>query len=322
MRPEALITLLNSVEMQTVCPDEILIIDGSTDDETGVRFRESGIKNLKYLKVSPEHRGLTKQRNYGIDCVEKSTDIVCFLDDDTILKPNYFERILEVYRKFPGALGVGGYIDNEVRWEKVEKENAQDINHFYYDGYRRKEGSRFKLRRKLGLDPDTRPGILPKFGHGRSTSFLPPSGKIYEVKQLMGGVSSFPLKVLQEHKFSEYFEGYGLYEDADYTFRISKLGPLYIHTGANLEHHHAPSGRPNQYTYGKMVTRNGWYVWRVMYPQPGAKHIFKWYAISILLTVIRFSNVVTTSQRKQAFTEFLGRIVGFLSVIINPPKVK
>lgn len=319
MRPEALATLLVSVQKQTVYPDQILIIDGSINDETDKRFRESGIKNLQYFKVVPEHRGLTKQRNYGINRVDTSIDIVSFLDDDTILSPTYFEHILEVYHKFPEAKGVGGYITNEVDWFKIQEGQPSSNNEFVYDGYLRSEGSRFKLRRKLGLHPDTPPGVLPKFGHGRSISFLPPSGKIYEVKQLMGGVSSFPLEVLQEHKFSEYFEGYGLYEDADYTFRISKIGALYVHTGANLEHHHAPSGRPNQYSYGRMVTRNGWYVWRVMHPNPGVKNVLKWYAISTVLTVIRLVNVVTTSNRKEAFTEFLGRSVGLFSLFLNKP---
>ena len=136
----------------------------------------------------------------------------------------------------------------------------------------------------------------------------------------MGGVSSFPLRVLREQKFSEYFEGYGLYEDADYTFRISKVGKLYTHYGANLEHHHAPSGRPNEYEYGKMVTRNGWYVWRVMHPHPGFRNILKWYAISILLAIIRLINVLTTSKRKESLTEFMGRSVGLLSLIMKKPR--
>ena len=153
-----------------------------------------------------------------------------------------------------------------------------------------------------------------------NTNYVETYGKIYEVKQLMGGVSSFPLEVLKKNKFSEYFEGYGLYEDADYTFRISKLGQLYIHTGANLAHHHDASGRPNQYHYGKMVTRNGWYVWRVMHPKPGFINIIKWYAISSVLTLIRFVNVVTTTSRKQALTEALGRTVGLFSLLLSKPR--
>ncbi len=113
---------------------------------------------------------------------------------------------------------------------------------------------------------------------------------------------------LNKIKFSSYFEGYGLYEDMDFCLRASKLGQLYVNTSAQLYHHHNESGRPNQFKYGKMVIRNGWYVWRVKYPSPGLKSKIKWHAIAFLLTLVRFSNVLTTSQRKKAFTESLGRV--------------
>ncbi|WP_405352464.1 glycosyltransferase family 2 protein [Nonlabens sp. Asnod3-H03] len=319
MRPEPLTRLMESVMVQTQVPEEILIIDGSTDDETETRFRESGNKIIKYYKVPPDHRGLTKQRNYGIERVQGDMDIVAFLDDDTILSSDYFENLVSTYAQYPKAVGVGGYITNEVSWEESSKENPADLNYYYYDGYRRVESSRYKLRRKLGLAQTTKPAVYPEFGHGRSISFLPPSGKIYKVEQLMGGVSSFPLAVLKEHKFSEYFEGYGLYEDADFTLRLSNIGDLYVNTAAQLEHHHDAAGRPNKYRYGKMVVRNGWYVWRVKHPNPSFKNKVKWYQITILLTAIRFLNIFTTSERKEAFTEAMGRIVGILSLIFNKP---
>ncbi len=320
MRPEPLSRLLESVMSQTQVPDEVLIIDGSTNDDTGSRFRESGNNIIKYHKVPTEHRGLTKQRNYGIERVQDDIEIVAFLDDDTILRPDYFEKLLKTYSDFPNAVGVGGYITNEVFWEKSSQENPVDLNHFYYDGYRRTESSRYKLRRKLGLAQTTQPAVYPEFGHGRSISFLPPSGKIYKVEQLMGGVSSFPLAVLKEHKFSEYFEGYGLYEDADFTLRLSHIGDLYVNTAAQLEHHHDAAGRPNKYAYGKMVVRNGWYVWRVRHPKPSFKNKLKWYQITILLTAIRFLNIFTTSERKEACTEAIGRTVGIISLLFHKPK--
>lgn len=319
MRPQPLATLLASVQMQTVYPDEILIIDGSVDDETGLRFRESGMKNLHYFKVPPEHRGLTKQRNYGIDRVNSAMEIVTFLDDDVILDSKYFYEIIKTYATYPEALGVGGYITNEVKWEKVSDEN-QSLEYFYFDGYRRKESSRYKLRRKLGLDQKLPPAWYPEFGHGRSVGFLPSSGKTYQVEMLMGGVSSFPIKVLKKHKFSEYFDGYGLYEDADFTLRLSKIGKLYVNTAAQLEHHHAAAGRPNKYSYGKMVVRNGWYVWRVKHTKPSFVNKVKWYQITLLLTGIRFLNIFTTPKRKESFTEFLGRTVGMISLILIRPK--
>ena len=136
----------------------------------------------------------------------------------------------------------------------------------------------------------------------------------------MGGVSSFKKLVFDTLQFSTYFEGYGLYEDADFTLRVSKTGNLYVNTAAKLNHYHASSGRPNQYQYGKMVVRNGWYVWRVKNPKPILKHQLKWHAITIILTVIRFSNTITTSHRKQAFTEALGRTIGWWSLCFNKPR--
>ncbi|GAA4815428.1 glycosyltransferase [Litoribaculum gwangyangense] len=319
MRPKPLLNLLNSVNEQTLYPNEILIIDGSLNEETKILLDKNTFINLKHILVDANNRGLTKQRNYGIKIVHNDSDIICFLDDDIVLEPHYFENLLKTYKEKPDALAVGGYIINEVTWEKSDNQNNPDK--FYFDGWMRDEPSRFKLRRKFGLLPDTPPGFLPTFAHGRSIGFLPPSGKIYEVEQIMGGVSSYNKEVFQKLSFSTYFEGYGLYEDTDFSLRIAKMGKLYVNTLAQLSHYHDADGRPNKYKYGKMVIRNGWYVWRVKYPNPRIKAEINWYATAFLLTFIRLTNVVTTKDRKGAFTESLGRLVGWFSLIFNKPKV-
>ncbi|MBQ0768927.1 MAG: glycosyltransferase family 2 protein [Bizionia sp.] len=318
MRPQALHTLLKSVNSQTLYPNAILIIDGSTNNETEELLKVTPFKNLKYFKVSEADRGLTKQRNYGISRVAKSSEVVCFLDDDTVLASDYFEALLSVYQSHPEALAVGGYITNAIDWEREALPKKR--SHFYYDGWQRTEPSRFKVRRSFGLLPDASPGFMPSFSHGRSLSFLPPSGNIYPVEQLMGGVASYKKEVFKTLSFSSYFEGYGLYEDADFSLRIAKMGKLFVNTKARLEHHHNAAGRPNQYAYGKMVVRNGWYVWRVKYTAPSVQVIVKWHATALLLTGIRFLNVFTTAQRKEAFTESCGRVVGWLSLFVNSPK--
>ncbi|MFB3389156.1 glycosyltransferase family 2 protein [Flavobacterium sp. LAR06] len=320
MRPEPLLKLLASVQAQNLYPDEILIIDGSLNADTENALSQNQVKNLKYYMVSNANRGLTKQRNFGISKVNNDTEIVCFLDDDTILESNYFEKLLYTYELFPEALAVGGYISNEVAWQKVQENYISKINEFCFDGWKRKDGSRFVLRKKMNLDSDCPPGFSSLFSHGRSVGFLPPSNKIYEVEQLMGGVSSFRKSVFEKLSFSTYFEGYGLYEDADFTLRVAKTGKLYLNTEAKLSHFHDESGRPNKYKYGKMVVRNGWYVWRIKNPNPKLKDRFKWNAITILLTLIRFSNVFTDKNKNEAFTEAFGRSIGWWSLIFNRPR--
>jgi GT2 family glycosyltransferase len=320
MRPKPLSQLLQSVQAQNLYPNEILIIDGSTNEETGIILKENKFENLKYFLVAPEQRGLTKQRNYGIERVGEEIEIVCFLDDDTVLENDYFEQLLQTYQIYPEALGAGGYIRNDSQCEFVGYDYIPKIVEYFFDGWKRKDGSRFILRKKLGLDSDCPPGYSSLYSHGRSVGFLPPSGKIYEVEMLMGGVSSFKKKVFETMRFSTYFEGYGLYEDADFTLRVAKKGKLYVNTAAQLNHHHDASGRPNQYQYGKMVVRNGWYVWRTKNPKPLLEAKLKWHSITILLTIIRYSNTFTTTKRKEAFTEALGRTVGWWSLIFNKPK--
>jgi GT2 family glycosyltransferase len=320
MRAEPLLQLLKSVKGQTKYPDEILIIDGSTNKDTEVIIGNNSFNHLNYYSVPPLYRGLTKQRNYGIERVAADSEVVCFLDDDIVLTATYFEELLKTYQIFPESLGVGGYIIDETKIEFVGEKYQPKMNEFYFDGWKRKDGSRFVLRKKLGLDSDCPPGYSSLYSHGRSVGFLPPSGKTYEVEMLMGGVSSFRKKVFDTLHFSTYFEGYGLYEDADFTLRVAKTGTLYLNTAATLYHYHDTAGRPNQYQYGKMVVRNGWYVWRTKNPKPTFKHQLKWHAITLLLTGIRFSNILTGNSKKEAFTEAVGRTVGWWSLWFKRPK--
>jgi GT2 family glycosyltransferase len=322
MRPDPLLKLLQSVQLQTLYPDEILIIDGSTNDQTTRALEKANCSNLKYFLVPQEARGLTKQRNYGIERVEKDTAVICFLDDDIFLEPDYFQELLKTYEVYPEALGAGGYIIEETKCDFVGYDYKPKTAEFYFDGWKRKDGTRFVMRKKLGLDSDCPPGYSSLYSHGRSVGFLPPSGKMYEVEMLMGGVSSFRKEVFKTQQFSTYFEGYGLYEDADFTLRVAKTGKLYLNTAAQLYHYHDASGRPNQYQYGKMVVRNGWYVWRTKNPKPSLDAQLKWHSITLLLTVIRFSNTFTTSKRKEALTEALGRTVGWWSLWVSKPKMK
>lgn len=320
MRPKSLLALLESVKEQALYPNEILIIDGSTNNETEIVLKENTFENLFYFKVDPSNRGLTKQRNYGINLTSKASEIVCFLDDDVVLKPDYFDQLLSTYIKYPKALAAGGYITNEVDWEKSDEDH--NSSKFYFDNWMRKESSRFKIRHAFGLNPDRKPGFLPTFAHGRSISYLPPSGKIYPVEFFMGGVSSYKKKLFNQIKFSLYFEDYGLYEDLDFCLRASNLGELYVNTSARLAHYHEEAGRPNKFTYGKMVVRNNWYVWRVKYPHPLLKSRLKWNLTAILLIFLRSANIINTNKKREAFAECIGRITGLLSLIYNKPKVE
>lgn len=317
-RPQSLLTLLNALQQQLVYPHEIIVVDGSKNNKTGHVLLNNSFKNLHYFKVNEENRGLTKQRNYGLSKVSKSIEIICFLDDDVIPEPTYFKELINTYTVHPEAIGVGGYITNEVNWKPIDNEVCNN-NYYCYDGFKRKEGVRFKFRKRLGLVHNTPPGFMPPFSHGRSVGFLPPSNKIYPVEFFMGGVSSFKKSVFNSINFSTFFEGYGLYEDVDFCLRASKIGSLFVNTSARLKHFHEPLGRPDSFKFGKMVVRNGWYVWRVKYKNPATVNKIKWVLTSVLLACIRLTNVFSNTGT-EAFKEAMGRFTGLFSLILKKPR--
>lgn len=321
MRSAALLKLLKTISIQSLYPDEILIVDGSRNDLTKEIFEENDFKNVIYFKVSNEERGLTKQRNFGIESVSETMDIVCFLDDDTILDKEYFKNVINVFKSDNNITGVGGIATNENNWNENTLGYYNLKKYITLEGYHVKLGQRHVLRNYLGLGSDQLPGIMPEYSNGISCGY-PLTGKNYQVDLLIGMSMSFRKKVVENIKFSTYFEGYGLYEDADFSLRALKYGKNVLATSVLLEHRHAAEGRPNQFKYGKMVTRNGWYVWRVKYPKPLFIPRLKWNLIAFVLILIRFTNVITTNKKKEAFTEAIGRLYGLITLVFHKPKLE
>lgn len=317
MRPLALKTLLDSVQLQTKVPKQVVVVDGSTNNETKTILEQSGLLPLvDYFLVDKENRGLTRQRNFGVQQVTASIDLVCFLDDDIVVEKDYFEQLENTYHQFPDAIGAGGV--DMVENKYFQKQPGRAYSHFNFyelDGWVAKESSRYKARKLVGLLPSLPPYIIPPYSHGRTG--LPPNGKIYPVEHFMGGIGSYKKDLFNHIGFSKYFEGYGLYEDFDFCVRALAYGKLYVNTNARVWHHHEAAGRPDMNKYGKMVVRNGWYVWRMRFPKPGMAARFKWNATVLLLAFIRLTNVATGPERKNALAEFSGRVAAWSQLLVG-----
>ena len=321
MRPDALCVLLDSIVMQVKVPNEIIIVDGSLDAKTTQRLEEKKYSlPIRYFMVDKDNRGLTKQRNYGVARVNEEMEIVAFLDDDIRLSKNYFNALLMPYMD-ENVIGVGGCTTNEATWYKMTDTKCS-IKEFCYDGYKRSESLRFVIRKLLKLAPTTQPGLISSYSHERATGSLPPSGKCYEVDFMMGGIASFRKSLFEKIGFSHYFEGYGLYEDKDFTLRAGKHGKMIVNTQAQLEHLHDPAGRPNKFYYGKMVVRNGWYVWQVAVGKPSIEGRLKWNLNVGLLIAIRIYNIISGPSRMEALTESAGRLYGWMSLLWDRPRIE
>jgi len=318
LRPQPTINLLQSITYQSVKPCQILIIDGSPNTETATIIQPMiELLPIKYVHVEEKNRGLTKQRNIGIQHLLPHAEIVFFLDDDVMLETDFFEIMLQTFLDST-LIGCDGFITNECYW--LPMNGSLKLPKFYQqlDGYYLPLSARDCFRAALGLFPmQLQPGKIPPYGHGKSS--LPPTEKQYEVDHIMGGITAYRTTVFKHIQFSPFFEGYGLYEDFDFSVRASKHGKLITNTAARVKHHHDASGRPNSYKFGQMVVRNGWYVWRLKYPQPTINNKIKWYLITLLLSSFRLGNTFTPIpiKRKQAWGDFCGRIVALTALLLN-----
>ncbi len=315
-RPDELRRLLETLANQTVFPDEVIVVDGSLDDKTETVTKETADifgGGLFYFHVDETERGLTRQRNVGIK--HAKGEIIAFLDDDTIPDKDYFKELLACFQRHSDAIGVGGTITNEIEWKPADMEKSPSLGMFRWEKWERRDDFRWRLRKLLKLDSPLPPGWMPSFGHGRPSNY-PPDGNDYQVEFVMGGASAWRKSIFDTYQFSTYFYGYGLYEDLDFCIRASRQGVIYLCTPAQLEHHHAPGGRPNQFQYGKMVVRNGWFVWRRRWPNLSFVSKAKWWLITFLLAFLR-----SIDFRNSGFKESTGRFWGMLTLLYNKPNI-
>ncbi|HTL71348.1 MAG TPA: glycosyltransferase [Candidatus Eisenbacteria bacterium] len=242
-RPADLKIALESLMSQTRFPDEILIVDQSTNNQSKIVVSEMRLlrpdraASLRYLVQ--EEKSLVKARNRGL--AEATGDLVSFLDDDVALFEDYF---LEIEKEFLSDSAIGCASGNTL----VKKAPA---------------GAKWGLRRFL-----MRVFRLSDF-NGRMTA----SGFGYpihereitrrvEVDFLPGCNMNYRRTVIGDERFDEWFTGYGFREDVDFSYRMSRRAKAVMIPGAKLYHNYAEGNRLDAGALKKMELRNYHYLFK------------------------------------------------------------
>ena len=229
-RPGEVERCLDSVAKQKRLPDAVRVVDASENADTRsvVNCYAAGALSgrLVYQAATP---GLTSQRNAGIRAGR--SDVIHFVDDDTVLDSRYIESILrEFAADLEGTvLGVGGLITNLHR-------HRVPI-----------------AKRTFMLDSPRIGRVLPS---GRNPLVVDLQS-VTEVDWLSGCSMSFRRGVLEMFSFNEAFKGYGLGEDVEFSYRVRQRGRLLVVPDARIEHLQSPMNRMAmpQYTYDEIVNR-------------------------------------------------------------------
>lgn len=218
-RPDDLRDCLASLAVQTRRADVVRVVDASDPDEAAaVAALADEHANLPVV-LTTAAPSTSAQRNIGV--AVSTADVIHFLDDDTVLEPEYLATIVEQFEADqrplgdPAALlGVGGQPTNLPP-----------------------PASGLRAR----ISPaSTVPGAVLPSGRGVLASGLT---EVTEVDWLSGCAMSFRRAAIDAERFDESQEGYVLGEDLDVGYRIRQHGRLVVQPAARLEHRESARNR-------------------------------------------------------------------------------
>jgi GT2 family glycosyltransferase len=158
-RKDWLTKCLEGLELSTVQPTEIIVVDGPSTDGTRKLMEEA--ERVGRLRLVPQARleGISAARNLGLGAARG--EIVCFLDDDAIPAPTWLEGILSGYTA-PRVGGVGGPVSH-MDGKLAMGQNAVDIYGDWFDSSKG-EDIRDKYPVMVGCNMSFRTEVLRQVG--------------------------------------------------------------------------------------------------------------------------------------------------------------
>jgi glycosyltransferase involved in cell wall biosynthesis len=256
-RPERLGRSLQAIAALEPAPDEVVVVDGSADG-SAAPVAEAAPVPVRYVASPP---GLTRQRNAGLDAA--TSDVVVFLDDDAALDPGALAVLASIYAD-ADVVGATG---------PVEEPASHRIG-----------GQRSGVRRLLrGRRPE---GTFMRCGYPRR---IVDGTAAMDVEQMPGCFMSARLDAARATRFDERLPGYALAEDEDFSYRLSRLGPIRYDPRAVVHHDNSGFAGRDRRGFGRTVVVHRWYLLKKNFaPSPFARLQFA--GLVLLLLVHRLVN--------------------------------
>lgn len=242
-RPRTLAATLASLEGCDPLPAETLVVDG---DESGsaapvVAEFAGRVPGLRHV---PAPAGLTRQRNAGL--AEAAGDVVAFADDDVAFDPRVFAALARAYEE-TSVVGATGRV--------VEREE------------RRVGRSRSRVRSLLLPGEE---GTMTRFGYPRR--IVHPDVP-RDVQFMHGCLMSARREAAVRTGFDETLPGYGLAEDEDFGYRLSRLGRVRYVPAARVVHLREGFNSAGRRDFDRMLVRNRAHLFRKSFPRTPASRL-------------------------------------------------
>lgn len=309
---------LESIVVQTHPPDEIVIVDNSTNDETeqyiknwqdSVKFRCIYIRQIK--------GGTASLRNTAIK--RCSGDIVFFFDDDIILDRRYIQAMVEIFTadarneiggitgwtwdiKDIGTISIGepAEIGDIIQNGGDLSKKLQELVLYRYgkDIFKESFVHHFTSRiAKMARDTAKSFFIMesPRKGKVLASGFrsafprVPQSTPFLPVEWLQGGNMACRREVLQRFRFDENLEllsPYALSEDIEFSLRVGRTYKLAVTSRAKLIHKHTPTGKLDPRKQFVSIVVNQHYIVNKNMDHLGNIVAFWWAVLGIMLSCV------------------------------------
>jgi GT2 family glycosyltransferase len=255
-RPAELLKTVESLTSQTVLPAELCIVDSS--DSTPVRAQIETLcthAGLALDYINPAPRGLTVQRNLGLDSTHG--DPVFLIDDDVYLAPGCLAECLKEYARWGPELG--GVRASAITASKPPRPAVWWRKLFGIGGWWPEASGRLK------------PGFWIE-GVSESAS-------VRKVDCFVGYFMSFRREVFDHERFDENLAGYGHKEDIDFSYRVSRRYVLVQTPKAKCEHFKTQTSRMPAFQLQRMNLGNQFYLHRKNMPQDAPHRLALWWGL-------------------------------------------
>jgi GT2 family glycosyltransferase len=292
-RPDSVRRFLESVAAQTRPVDEVLVVDASRDVETeAVVAAWRGAQRVWYSRVDDPLRGLTRQRNFGLEAV--ACDLVAFFDDDVVLAPTCIAEMERPHRASHDVAGVGCFAETWMPPTLL-----------------------WRVRRVLGIVPNLRPGSYTRTGMSVPWRFHPPTTDLIEGDWLPGCAMMLKTSVASQVGFDEALTGYGQGEDLDFSLRLRERGRIVIAGAARCRHLHEASGRPDAFRLGQMEIWNRYRIWRRVHRDPRLADRMAFAYAWTLDTILLVRDTVRPNYAANGIRRIAGRVRGASRVLAS-----
>lgn len=301
-RPQEVAQLLADLARQSSPPHEVIVVDGAPhetqDTEEVVATLGPDLPfDCRYLRRGG---GTAVQRNAGLDGARG--DFIAFVDDDIRLDSTFLEIMMGVFkadeRKEVG--GATGYVINAHLDPKTS--------------------SRWRWYRRLRLFTTYEPGRYDyASGYPINRYLQTPHDGLREVDVMGAGCAVWRKEVFEDGlRFSLFFGGFGVLEDAHLALRARRRWKLLECGKARCVHLSSPAGRENRRILARKTAVNYRYVFIDIVSTRTWRHEVRFWRVQGF-DLLRSLAYALRHRRSDDWLTVLGKAEGIVQAVFLHP---